>query len=550
MAGGPASPYVQQSSLQPVDIHTELPAPETKSNKRKLIIVGVALVVVAAVVGTTVGVLVTKKSTSSQASDGNNNNNNGATTAPTGTSRPGDTTATGETVAPGVSTPTPTSSNGKPIVPANPTSDPETQTTAVTMLAIGDWGSTTGKESGNPGSCCVLYKTTNKLNTDLPRYKVDFWSQKHVATLLAQSAKELSPVRILGHGDNVYWNGVGSLDAAYRFQTTFEDMYNQPSLAGIKWVNVAGNHDIGGSSFICGEKDDAFVECSSTAEMLKYLNERFDLQKNYKSPNGDRWLMKDHYYVERVSKNGVSVDIFNVDTNYADSHGARQVCCQCYGYSMKYGYDESKCNNVNAGDKACAGGDANMYNTCMQTITDWADDSLKQATRDIAASTADFKIINTHYSPQYHMSPPKMQAWYDLCKSTNVQAWFNGHTHGFNHDVSTWGTHFFENGGGGGIITETSSGVTSATVNNKWIAGGNPYGFMELSFSKDWLKVQFVTFDKDWVFGGTDYAATKQGGLARGHCWFIPSANYTASGALGVECKSSIDTPLGAPIRA
>ena len=57
---------------------------------------------------------------------------------------------------------------------------------------------------------------------------------------------------------------------------------------------------------------------------------------------------------------------------------------------------------------------------------------------------------------------------------------------------------------------------------------------MEMSFSKDWLKVQFVTFDKAWKFGGTDLTKATYGGIARGHCWFVPRI-----GGKGVECKSS-----------
>jgi hypothetical protein len=57
------------------------------------------------------------------------------------------------------------------------------------------------------------------------------------------------------------------------------------------------------------------------------------------------------------------------------------------------------------------------------------------------------------------MNEEKMKWWYKLCKENAVGIWFNGHTHGFNHDVGNWGTHFFENGGGGGIDTETSTRV-------------------------------------------------------------------------------------------
>ncbi|OQR90634.1 calcineurin-like phosphoesterase [Achlya hypogyna] len=433
-------------------------------------------------------------------------------------------------------------------VPLNPSSDPETAKAAFSMLAIGDWGSTTGKESGtnnNPGSCCVLY--SDKVNPGEERFKVDFWSQKHVAMLLAKSAEELKPVRILGHGDNMYWNGVGSKDVTYRFTETFENVYNQPALKGIKWLNVAGNHDIGGSSFICGDKDNSFRECKDTAELLATLDERFDLQKKYESPDGKRWVMRDHYYVESFEKDGVSVDIFNIDTNHADSHGARQVCCQCFGYSGKLGLPSKTCDSVLAGDVRCAGGNAAMYKACMDKIEGWAQDSYTQAARDLKASTATFKIINTHYSPHYHMGEPKMKAWYKLCKDHGVNAWFNGHTHAFNHDIANWGTHFFENGGGGGIYTKSANGATTDYVKNQWMAGGFPYGFMELSFSADWLKVQFATFDQAWRFGGNNLDATVQGGLRRGHCWFLPNAKAAALGAKGVDMTMSPDDYLQEP---
>ncbi|KAF0705768.1 Aste57867_6925 [Aphanomyces stellatus] len=529
-------------------LDTETP-PAPSSRKKYIIMAAVAVVVAAA--GTTAVVLATSSksgsSTSSNASEGNKPSP--PPLPPTDSSTGVDDILKKNSSSGNGSNNATTVVTDAPKLILDPTSDPETADVALTMLAIGDWGSTTGKEHGAPGSCCKLYKKDKTLDKSNPRYMVDYWSQKYIATLLGQSAAQLKPLRVIGHGDNVYWNGVGSLDWKYRFQETFEKIYDAPSLQGVKWVNVAGNHDIGGSMFICGEQDNQFRECANTAEMLKYLNERFDLQAQYKSPNQDRWLMKDHYYVESVSKNGVTVDIFNLDTNYADSHGARQVCCQCFGYATKYDYDSSKCNDVNPGDKACAGGNVDMYQTCMKTIGNWATDSYNQATRDIAASTATFKIINTHYSPHFHMSPEKMKQWYKLCKDTNVTAWFNGHTHGFNHDIANWGTHFFENGGGGGIVTETSTGANNEYLTNAWVGGGTPYGFMELSFSKDWLKVQFASFDKAWKFGGLEYASTVTGGLQRGHCWFVPSAQYSGMGAKGVACKGSMDGPIGAPIR-
>lgn len=392
------------------------------------------------------------------------------------------------------------------------------------MLAIGDWGATTFKE----GSCC----NRGRKNQDPGSvgYQRDFHAQLNIATLFAMSAAELKPEAILGHGDSAYWVGLPVIGSKDRMKVTFEDVYSQESLKGIPWYNVIGNHDLGGSSYICGNRDPS--KCRDTKQMLRYLHYKFTLQRDYRSPDNNRWVLRDHYYKETVSKNGVSVDIFNVDTNYADSHAAHQVCCQCYGYSN--GGQGVACHNIQRNSPYCAGGDAEMYDACMNFIKGWWDDSIHQLKRDLATSTATFKVVNTHYSPHFHMSPPKMKVWYQIMSDFSVHAWINGHTHGFNHDISKWETHFFENGGGGGIQSETSGHrppTAAAYVDTEWIGAGDPYGFFELTFSQDWLKVQFVTFDQHWKFS-LNATAVKAGGLQRGHCWNIPR-----TGGPGYSCS-------------
>ncbi|OQR92833.1 calcineurin-like phosphoesterase [Achlya hypogyna] len=421
---------------------------------------------------------------------------------------------------------------------------PETAQAVIAFLALDDWGGTLGKDKGEPGSCCVIYN--GSVDTRSDRYKVDFYSQTYVADLMAASAAELAPSRILSHGDNFYWVGVGMDDAKYRLEQTFENVYDQPSLRNVPWLNVVGNHDIGGANFICGDKE-PYWECRSVDELLTFLDRRFDAQATYKSPYGDRWVLNDHYYMDRVVRDGVVVEVYNIDTNNADVHGATSVCCQCYGYAPKYNIDTSVCEKATRGDAACANGSLPLYDACMARIDGWANESYNRAMVDLAVSDADFKIINTHFSPHYHMTADKIQAWFDLCEVGGVTAWFNGHTHGFNHDISRFGTHFFMNGGGGGYYTANSPIVTTDKIQNQWLVVGQPYGFMELSFSRDWLKVQFATFDTDWIFGGFNMSETQVGGVARGHCWFIPRANAGVS-PLGLECKSSHDGAIGAPL--
>jgi tartrate-resistant acid phosphatase type 5 len=70
--------------------------------------------------------------------------------------------------------------------------------------------------------------------------------------------------------------------------------------------------------------------------------------------------MEGHYYVKTVKQNGVTVDIFNLDTNEASAHGATQVCCQCFSY--RGNNKDVKCNEIDKGSPYCAGGNMDMYN--------------------------------------------------------------------------------------------------------------------------------------------------------------------------------------------
>lgn len=391
-----------------------------------------------------------------------------------------------------------------------------TQDYSITMLAIGDWGATRHAIDKAPSSCCKIYRPTKD---------ADFWSQRNIATLMGMTAATIQPKPqvVIGHGDNFYWNGVGKDDVNDRFRDTFERIYSHEGLKDIKWVNVAGNHDIGGSYFLCGTADWNFRPCTSTEEMLEGLNSRFDLQSKYKSPNGDRWKMPGHYYKHTIQgSDGLTIDVLNVDTNYADSHGAKQVCCQCFGYKQLNKWD-GNCNDVNRGHEMCANGNVERFDACMSEIQKWWTQSLQGMKRDVETSTADYIIVNSHYSPHFHMGEPKRNQWYDILRSGRVRLWMNGHTHGENHDYGEFGTHFIENGAGGGIQSQ-ASGTPPGHVKelkNIWVGSNDPYGFFTLKATRSFLRVEFVTFDDKWKFS-KDYEATEIGGSHVRHCWLIP----------------------------
>ncbi|EGZ29059.1 hypothetical protein PHYSODRAFT_474780 [Phytophthora sojae] len=393
------------------------------------------------------------------------------------------------------------------------TSDPATVVYSLSTFAIGDWGTTTFK-----GSCCSRSDTYSNY---------DIVAEDVVASLMNTEAGNaaVKPKVIIGHGDNFYWTGINSLEGRdSRFTTTFEDKFKGDNIKTIPWVNVMGNHDYGGSSYICSSGDNN-AKCESTEALIQGLENKFKWQAEYTSPNDNRWILEDHFYVHRIedAATGVSIDIFNVDTNDADIHGAMQICCQCYGYSNG---DSATCKSVGPGHKYCAGGNTAEYEACYNRFAEWGEDSRAQIADKVKQSTATWKIVNSHYSVYNHYVEAGMNKWFDVLRDSGIHVWLNGHTHGEKHDYSeSLGIHFVENGAGGGIQKESASGIPAYAapfVKNEWTYSSDEYGFMSLQASKEWIKLQYHTADQSWEFGES-FNGTKVGGVATKHCWYIPA---------------------------
>ncbi|ETM01600.1 hypothetical protein L917_01833 [Phytophthora nicotianae] len=401
------------------------------------------------------------------------------------------------------------------------TSDPASATYSLSAFAIGDWGTTVTK-----GSCCSRSATHNNY---------DINAEDVVANLMDIQAGKVGvkPKVIIGHGDNFYWTGINSLEGRdSRFATTFEEKFNGNNIKTIPWVNVLGNHDYGGASYVCNQGDNN-AKCESTDALLQGLDNKFKWQSEYTSPNDNRWNLDDHFYVHRIEDpaTGVSIDIFNVETNDADVHGAHLICCQCYGYSNG---DSKGCNSVVRGDDYCCGGDTAMYDACYDKFAKWGQNSRKQLAEKVKQSNATWKIVNSHYGPYDHYAEAGMNKWFDVLRDSGIQAFLYGHTHGEKHDYSeSLGIHFVENGAGGGIQKESASGLPPFATNyvkNKWSYTGDEYGFFSLEASKEWLKLQYHTTDNKWTFT-EKFANTTIGGVATKHCWYIP-----ADGTEGKAC--------------
>ncbi|KAL3666441.1 hypothetical protein V7S43_008691 [Phytophthora oleae] len=93
-----------------------------------------------------------------------------------------------------------------------------------------------------------------------------------------------------------------------------------------------------------------------------------------------------------------------------------------------------------------------------------------------------------------------MNKWFDALRGSGVQVFLYGHTHGEKHDYSaSLSMHFVENGAGGGIQKESVSKIPPFATNyakNEWAYTGDEYGYLSLEASKEWLKLQFHTTDR------------------------------------------------------
>ncbi|RLN95679.1 hypothetical protein BBJ28_00006492 [Nothophytophthora sp. Chile5] len=482
--------------------------------KKTLAIIGV--VVLLAVIGVIIGVVVSRQSSdSASTSDGTSSSSSSGSTATSSTT---DSSGGNGKVS---SSKTTTTSSGSSSI----TSDPTDVTYSLAAFAIGDWGTTVTQDS-----CCTRSSTYNDY---------DINAEDIVANLMDQQAgdADIAPKIIISHGDNFYWTGINSDDGRdSRFTTTFEDKYDGDNIKTIPWVNVVGNHDYGGADYICSDSNDGTAACDDSDALITSLKNKFAWQQSYTSPNDDRWILEDHFYVYSFedSDSGVSIDIFNVDSGDADTHGALQTCCQCYGYA---GDDDDTCANVARGDDACCGGDTGMYDDCMAQFTEWSDASRTELAANLANSTATWKIVNSHYSPYAHYAETGMTEWFDIINGSGVHLWLNGHTHGENHDYSSsLGVHFVDNGAGGGIQKEAASGIPTYAedyVENLWVYTGDEYGFFSLTASEDWLKLQYHTTDSSWSYAES-FNSTTVGGVATKHCWYVPN-----DGNYGQDCTSS-----------
>jgi hypothetical protein len=239
----------------------------------------------------------------------------------------------------------------------------------------------------------------------------------------------------------------------------------------------------------------------------------------------NRWSIPGHFYTRRFENPsmGVSAEVFTLDINDATVAGGHSVCCQCYGYAQG---DDSGCNSVQRGDKYCCGGDNAMYDACMARLVQWSEESRQKLVEYGSKSNATWKIATAHYSILQHFPQTAMHTWLKALDDAGITVYLNGHTHGLKVELNTnINTYFVENGIGGGAKKEWASTTPAyATPFMKHLFHYQPveYGFVSLEATKDTLKLQYHTHDKDWDVKADKYENVVVGGVVTKYCLLIP----------------------------
>lgn len=304
------------------------------------------------------------------------------------------------------------------------------------FFGIGDWGGdSAGHTWDNPGKCG---QRGGKV------HDIDDYAQRYVADQMKKLAPEVNPDFVLNAGDNFYPGSInrpcGSTlsmdDPTAQFRTIFEDVYDGP-LDDVPWFSVLGNHDYGGRAFAKGWD-------------IQVLHTWFS----------KKWRLPAQYWSQIVEYDGFSIEVFNLDSAFMDA--------------FPNGGDPNHniCQVRDGGASSCFGID--LENCVTEFGKVWAG-SLDMLEKGLAASTAHWKIINTHFPGPSIAGQEKIKR---LHEQYGIDLIFTGHTH-YQASGLTNGMYWIISGGGGGVSSDahpSQSGHDSA------------YGFVH--FAADDLQFQ------------------------------------------------------------
>jgi len=339
------------------------------------------------------------------------------------------------------------------------------------VFVIGDWG---GRQSALGAAPFPADRTVFPSHARQFVGGIDNAAQQRVASEMQKRAKWAFPEYILNVGDNFYWGGINSHCGAPTFQPAYnadcDDPYNycaQPgdqwkaifldvygSLAtGLQWLGVLGNHDYGGFMFTKGW-DHAIA-------------------RTYEKSAKGMWMTPAQYWSVTMDYENFTVDYYFMDTNHNDAHdpnqdGAHNIC------SAAHNKPGASCG---ASGPKSVGDCPNWFYSLWGAQKAWIEGELQR-------STADWQIIVTHFPPDWETG-----YWQYLCNKYGIDLMLTGHRH--MQELHHWEiqnaikpTPWVVTGGGGGVTSEHPP---------NWAGTDDQYGFVDLTLSKNEIKVQLIT---------------------------------------------------------
>lgn len=284
---------------------------------------------------------------------------------------------------------------------------------------------------------------------------VDDRAQQRVAAQMKKQAKVSNPRYVINAGDNFYWAGINKhcgstecCDSTGQFKHIFEEIYKGPGLDEKPWLGVLGNHDYGGWMF---------VQAWDQAIVYSW------------SPNS-RWVTPALYWAQRMRYPDFVVDFYFIDSNVndalaPDADPEHNMC------SVLHNPQE---------DASCGVDGPQSVPDCLTWFQRLWNDQVKWLERQLAVSTADWKIVVTHFPPEWMKT-----TWTWLWKTYGIDLIITGHRH--DQEVHEEGNDlpaYIVSGGGGGV---TSEGPPDLDGHD------DQYGFMDVMISKEQIRIEAIS---------------------------------------------------------